>query len=196
MKAGKGSGFERDFCRLLTLWWVGEPFHDVMFWRTSQSGGRATSRKKGGKDAAHSHCGDISAIHPDGEPLTKLITWELKRGYSKYTPYDVIDASEGAAVQEFQKWVNQAQESSRLAKTPYWAIVHKRDRRDTMIFFPRSFYEDAETYCNIDLGVFPILGMAFKIEKREYNVVGMKLETFFEKISKTDILRIRANVRK
>ena len=64
----KGSGFERVICHELSLW-ISQGEHDDLFWRSSLSGGRATVMfKKGGKN--RTQCGDITAIHPDGNPLT------------------------------------------------------------------------------------------------------------------------------
>lgn len=63
----KGSGFERTVCHLLSMW-ISDGKHDDLFWRSSMSGGRATVMfKKGGSN--RSQCGDITAIHPDGNPL-------------------------------------------------------------------------------------------------------------------------------
>ena len=48
--------------------WVSHGEHDDLYWRSSMSGGRATVMfHKGG--ANRSQCGDITSIHPDGNPL-------------------------------------------------------------------------------------------------------------------------------
>lgn len=63
----KGSSFERIICHELSMW-ISRGEHDDLFWRSSMSGGRATVMfKKGGTN--RSQCGDITAIHPDGNPL-------------------------------------------------------------------------------------------------------------------------------
>jgi hypothetical protein len=72
VKAGagknKGSAFERSVCQKLSMW-ISQDKHDDLFWRSSMSGGRATVMfKKGGEN--RTQCGDITAIHPDGNPLT------------------------------------------------------------------------------------------------------------------------------
>src|SRR5262245_2386383 len=46
-RAAKGSKFERDLCRQLSLWWSDGKRDDV-FWRASQSGGRAKFRGRRG----------------------------------------------------------------------------------------------------------------------------------------------------
>ena len=67
---GKGGGFERLICHELSLW-ISKGERDDLFWRSSLSGGRATvAFKKGGQN--RTQCGDITAIHPDGNRLTNL----------------------------------------------------------------------------------------------------------------------------
>ena len=67
---GKGSSYEREICRLLSLWWT-EGVSDDYFWRTAGSGAMAKTRSKVGKKT-HGHYGDIQAVHPDGEPLIRV----------------------------------------------------------------------------------------------------------------------------
>ena len=61
---GKGQQFERKICRLLSLW-VSRGKSKNLFWRSSQSGGRATTLRKRGEKLAV-HAGDIAAIDPAG----------------------------------------------------------------------------------------------------------------------------------
>lgn len=132
----KGSTFERWFCRRLTTWWTKDDESDVLWWRTSQSGGRATARLKKGKETIRAHCGDISAVHEQGRSLTDLITFELKRGYAKATIHDLLDAGAGAAEQTYAAWIAQAAASAAAANTPYWMVVHQRPRREPLILTP------------------------------------------------------------
>ena len=81
-KSKKGSKFERDMCKLLSLWFSHGKRDDI-FWRTAGSGARATVRMKNqGKMTADS-AGDICAIHESAKPLTRKCIFELKRGYSQ-----------------------------------------------------------------------------------------------------------------
>lgn len=80
VKAGggksKGSSFERDVCRRLSLW-VSEDKHEDVFWRSSMSGGRATvAHKRGIRLTAQA--GDICAIHPLGQPFLDNYLCECK----------------------------------------------------------------------------------------------------------------------
>src|SRR5271166_5739903 len=100
----KGSQFERDICRKLSLWWTQDqsPPNDAVFWRTSNSGGRATTRKKLGKKTKGQY-GDITAIDPIGQPLIDFVTIEIKRGYNKASIIDLLD-KQGKGTSQYEKW--------------------------------------------------------------------------------------------
>lgn len=74
---GKGQQFERDVCRRLSLWVSGGKSKNL-FWRSSQSGGRATTLRKKGERLA-SHAGDIAAIDPAGTAFIERFFIECKR---------------------------------------------------------------------------------------------------------------------
>lgn len=132
----KGGAFEREVCKLLSLWWTNDERDDV-FYRSASSGGRATARSRRGKNTANSH-GDIMAVDPIGQPLIDLICFEIKRGYNRCTIHDLIDRPDHAAKQEWEKWIEQAEESCKGAGSYSWAIIHQRDRRDPIISMPQK----------------------------------------------------------
>lgn len=72
----KGSAFEREVCKELSLW-VSRGERKDLYWRSAMSGGRATIGKRKGEDLAH-QAGDISAVHPDGHVLTDKYYIECK----------------------------------------------------------------------------------------------------------------------
>ena len=72
----KGSNYERDFAKRLSMWWSYGQLQDA-FWRTSLSGGKATI------DNSDVHVGDICALRPIAVPLENCVVFELKRGYTK-----------------------------------------------------------------------------------------------------------------
>ena len=125
----KGSQFERDICRQLSLW-LTNGASDSVFWRTSNSGGRATTRSKKGKTTENQY-GDICAIEEIGKKFLRLFTVEIKRGYNKHTVQDLFDL-EDPSKSMYASWIEQAKESARLADT-YWMIIIKRDRRQTVV---------------------------------------------------------------
>lgn len=72
----KGSSFEREICKLLSLWITRNARDDVL-WRSAMSGGRATVHAKRGKQMAHV-AGDICSVHPAGVPFVDKFYVELK----------------------------------------------------------------------------------------------------------------------
>lgn len=137
----KGSAFEREIAKRLSLWWTQEdnPRDDV-FWRTDNSGGRATSRGGKGRKTANSH-GDIMYLDPIGKPLLDLITFEVKRGYAKDTLHDLLDKADKAALQTYEKWFVKAKYDSVAAGTPYWMLISRRDKRVALVLMPANLYQ-------------------------------------------------------
>ncbi len=129
----KGSQFERDIARQLSLWWT-DGKDDAVFWRTSQSGGRATQRGKKGQHT-FGHYGDISAVNPIGQPLVQFFTIELKRGRSHGCPNDLFDCRPSTKPKPFEQALLQAMDAARRAGTPHWLLISRRDGRQSMAYF-------------------------------------------------------------
>lgn len=125
----KGSAFERDFARKLSLWWS-EGKADDWFWRLGGSGGRATNRAKSGRNTANGY-GDIAAQCPEAQKLLNIVTFELKRGYNSTTIQDILDKPNGPV--RMRDFIEQAKRSASLAGTPFWVLVLKRDLREELI---------------------------------------------------------------
>lgn len=138
MSKGKGSAFEREVCKTLSLWWSGG-VDDSLFWRTAMSGGRATVRAKKGK-MTRAHCGDITAVDDAGSTLTKLITFELKRGYNRGTLSDLVDKPDRARPSILEQFIVQAMTAAKHANTPYWMIIHKRDQKRILVHYPLKLH--------------------------------------------------------
>lgn len=136
----KGSCFERDICRQLSLWWTDGKRDDV-FWRTAGSGARATNRFRRGNRSTYGQCGDVTATDPIGEALLKFFTIEIKKGYPDCTLSNALDGRtrKGKLPAIFQ-FVNQAEFSRQQAESQTWAIIHRRDFRLTTITFPVDDY--------------------------------------------------------
>ncbi len=132
--SSKGSTYERDMCRQLSLWWTADARDDV-FWRTSGSGARAKVRGRSGAATAGQH-GDIGATDPIGAPLIDIFTIELKRGYSEYTFQDLIDRNPTAGVQEWERFLLQTIESQEQAGSLSWLLITRRDRRRALVWVP------------------------------------------------------------
>ncbi|KKK58104.1 hypothetical protein LCGC14_3047790 [marine sediment metagenome] len=79
----KGFDFERETVKLMSLWWtqdLDEPRDDI-FYKTSGSGARHTSRMKKGISTYNS-AGDMGFLDPLGEPFINKFLVEMKRGYT------------------------------------------------------------------------------------------------------------------
>ena len=140
----KGSAFERYICRKLSHWFSAGQADD-WFWRSAGSGARASVRGKKGKKT-EGHHGDITCTCTEGQWLTDVLTFELKRGYNKFSLFDLLDAPETAAKQKWTEWIAQAQESHEQAqRSMSWAIISRRDRRQELITVPYGFVERLES---------------------------------------------------
>ncbi len=136
--AGKGSQYEREICRSLSLWWT-EGADDDVFWRTSQSGGRATTRKKKGL-AADTHSCDICAIKPIGQDFLRAFAPEIKRGYKGASIADLMDSPLIIKNIHYESWILQADEARENSGALYWMIIHRRDQREATITMPLSVF--------------------------------------------------------
>lgn len=136
----KGGTYEGLICKQLSLWWsMGQ--HDDWFWRAAGSGGRATARGRRGMTTT-GHCGDIAACCWQAELLTKYITFEVKRGYNKTADMtDLLDRN-GWPTDKHRKetilgMIEQAIAAADRAKTRHWALIHKRDGMQPLIYVPK-----------------------------------------------------------
>lgn len=184
----KGGSYEREVCKTLSLWWTAGARDDV-FWRSYGSGGRATARKKKGKTTAGG-TGDIVATDEVGLPFTRLVTTEIKRGYNRNpregkpggSLHELLDLA-GPTPTVWAEWILQARTAADTAGTPYWAIIHRRDKRVAVIAVPYRLLKD--------LGETPPV-MAFPLPVYECGVeikplgrvrfVVMKLDAFLKVI--------------
>ena len=72
----KGAQFERDCCRMLSLW-VSNGEQEDCFWRSAMSGGRSTVAFAKGKRLT-AQAGDITCTSPTGMPFAKRFLAECK----------------------------------------------------------------------------------------------------------------------
>lgn len=190
MRSAKGSDFEREICKRLSKWWTkGE--RDDVFWRTSQSGGRATQRNKKGQ-STHGSYGDIAAVDPIGAPLIKMFTIELKRGSSYGSPGDLLDFN---PVNEKHPWVvclKQAVRSYTEAGSKAWMMICRRDHRLPVVYLESRIFrllrEDRPIAATVSCMRF---NLAIKGEHKGpwmVSFVGIPLETFLQFISPQQII--------
>lgn len=186
-KARKGSIFERWVATQLSLWWT-EGASDQVFWRTSNSGGRATTRNKAGKQA-NLHCGDLCALDAIGQPLLDLLTIEIKRGYSKWTLADLLDTPMDGPRPRYQEWIEQVQRAQQQAGVWSWLLIVKRDRRVPLVLLPQTLELELVEYGAVfDQPVSPAFTIWYADKKD--NLCGFTLTSFLEAVSPTIIRRL------
>ena len=138
-RRGKGSSFERDVARQLSLWAsYGEA--DDWYWRSSQSGGRATTRFMSQGKRTAGHHGDLAPTCREAHFFTDKITIELKRGYNHVTVADLLDRPKQLKQQGLEAFVEQAVRAALGAGTKHWLVVHKRDLREPLAYLPGRLY--------------------------------------------------------
>ena len=192
-KASKGSAFEREVCKRLSLWWTQDEddgSRDDVFWRTSNSGGRATTRGKSGKKTKNQY-GDVGATDLMGQPLLDLVTIEIKRGYNSSTIADLLDKPLGAAKQRYEEWIEKIIKTSEEAKTPYWLLITRRDRRETIIVLLDDF---GRKLCNFG-GTIPMLRFDILVGKPEHrrSVIAVPLIDFLDQVEPYDVERLKVS---
>lgn len=190
--AGKGSKFERDICYRLSAWWTGDPESSV-FWRSSMSGGRATVRGRKGK-RTEGHAGDVAATTADAEQFLRVVTLELKRGYSKDkdNPFYFLDGKADSRPTIMQ-WIDQARKSAALAKSMYWMIVAQRDRKETLVYMPASLFA-ALPVAQPDKGTFPMVtAVVPQPGKAARKFVAVRFDDFLQLVKPEDFKRVLVN---
>lgn len=180
----KGGQFERDFCRQLSTWWslgiLGEE-HDDLFWRTAGSGAMATTRSKQNKKT-RGHYSDVTSTDPIGNPLTNMITFELKRGYNKANIGELIYTSERKKKPcTYQEWITKLKKTAQHAGSPWWMLIHKPDFKKPVITVPGEMFILFEEN---------IIGDCLMVQSANWNTTSMMLEDFLRGVEPEEIKRI------
>lgn len=179
-KSSKGSAFEREICKKLSIWWAGR---EDIFWRSSQSGGRATQRAKFGKRTAGSY-GDITALDHKGRLLLKAFTIELKRGYPKAIPGDLLDSNGSKNL--WAQWLMQARRSAEQARSKGWMLIAKRNHRVPMVYLDygsvKALSKFPITYKHF-LSTAPTARFHVMVGKKHIRFVALTLENFLAHVT-------------
>lgn len=183
----KGAAFERAICRKLSLWWT-RNLRDDVFWRTSQSGGRATERAKKGQ-STFGQFGDIAANDPIGKPLLDCFTWELKHGYST-TPF--LNLSECCLSPFILKWMVKLDAQVNFAGAMSWALIYKADNKATLIMIPVRFFQLHAPALRARVLALPHLSLPWRIsvgrgDNITEDVLVMPLDSFLAGVRPEDI---------
>ena len=176
-KAKKGSQFERDISRTLSLWWS-DGKNDALCWRVLGSGGRSTIRAKFNKETAGGY-GDLTFTDVVMKPFFDLFLCELKRGYTKdIDPLAIID---GKGKKNFLLNVyNKAKMECDFAKRYFPLIIFERNRHKPCVMVDVKFFH----YVSLFAGSIPsILREEITIDVDDYLLKIITLEFFLKWVS-------------
>jgi len=174
----KGSGYERDIAKKLSLWWS-EGKSDCCIWRSASSGSVATQRAKQDKESKNFY-GDLSPTDELAQDLFSYFVAELKRGYNKSNLLDVIDSDNEC---EFLKLWNQVIRDSILAnRNPL--LILKRDRKHDVIFLLKMDFNKFIEWCG-----YPST-KTISIHLENCDIIGLQLDSFLNWISPSIIRRM------
>lgn len=180
--ARKGGAFERNLSKQFSLWWS-DGKNDNIFWRTQNSGGRATQRTKKGKKTINNY-GDMKDEDPIGKLLTKLFYFEFKTGYKDATLEDLL-YKPTKAKNTWRSWIEKAQrEHSQSSKT--WMLVVKKKGKPELIAMNKTLFfflikgQKTKTPCFV-------FAKANRLNRNEAIII-LPLKTFFDKV-KVDRVR-------
>lgn len=120
----KGASFEREVCVALSRW-VTRGRKDDCFWRSAMSGGRATViHRQGGTNR---QAGDITAVAPEGHPLTSV--WYIECKHVRDLNIDTFIVSGRGMLADFWRTANA--EATRHAKVPM--LIARQNRFPTIV---------------------------------------------------------------
>lgn len=176
-------------CKKLSLWWssgIGEEPRDDIFWRSAQSGGRATQRAKSGKSTFGSY-GDIAAVDPIGQPLMRVLTIELKRGSTIGTPWDLFDTSPTKAIRPIEAGIAQAIRSHKDAGSLSWVLIGRRDHRVPIVYGDSVFLR--EFFITPGCGAYCMMKLHLNGLKGERRIIGIHLDEFLKVVTPEEIIR-------
>lgn len=178
----KGPPFERDTCRELSRWWLDNEREDI-FWRTSGSGARATTRRKQGKKTRYEY-GDISFRDPVGKLFIDYFLIELKRGYTKdISVLDMVDKASGKDTVLLQWW-KKAEDEKKFAERKYSIIIFRRNSRVSCIMMEGKLFNIFQNEC----GEFYSDEIIIYRTKKRLTII--TLRDFFDWVSPATIMEL------
>lgn len=121
----KGSSFERSVSKTLSRWWSKEQ-RDDLFWRSQNSGGRYTIRKRKDLDTYHQG-GDICDIHPDAKLFCDIFVCECKH-YKDIGIWTIVTGK--GKIKDW--WVKTTDLTKSCNKIPL--IIAKENNKPILIF--------------------------------------------------------------
>ena len=139
----KGNQFEIQICKKLSLYLTSKE-RDDLFWRSSNSGGRQTTRMKKGIET-HNQSGDITATHPDGEMFMSVFTVECKN-YTNINLFSLITGTEGNTIVGW--WKVHLDKSREVNRHPL--LIIKQNNKPILWICDRRISSRMNAYFNIE----------------------------------------------
>lgn len=175
-KSLKGGAFEREFSKKLSLWYT-ERERDDIFWRTSQSGGRATQRRKSNLSTVNS-AGDIGYLDDLGKSFVDSTLVELKRGYSdELDLLKIIDKPNNKRHNLLEWWGKAMDEASQTRRDYVWLIIRRDFCEPVIVISNETYYRHIEWNGKPDPNVL-ILTLSLSEEVGALKI--MLLDSFLE----------------
>lgn len=148
--ANKGASFEREICKKLSLWFTEGEDLDA-FWRTKNSGGRATVRNKRKQNVVLEEYGDLQSDSDNGKVFCQFFCCELKTGYATKTKnikgqtninnWSLMDHLDGNKNQKtyqlFEFWKQVTRDAELSKRIPL--LFFRRLRKKPCIVLPENF---------------------------------------------------------
>ena len=175
----KGKKYEKDLAKKLSLWWTdGE--RDDIFYLSSGSGSRFTTRQKLNKSTANS-AGDLNALDPIGQPLVDLFVLEAKKGYNKELDIlKIIDSKK--KTHALIDWLSKSKKEARESGRYHALVLFRRDNHQDSIAMEYMFFARLEPFC----GGFQETYLEINLSNLDSYAI-MKLDHFLEWCDREDI---------
>jgi len=179
-KSSKGGEFEREFSKIFSKY-VSNGKRTDIFWRTAQSGGRATQRAKQNLKTEGAY-GDITCLDSTYSFVTEACCFELKRGYNNTNFQDMVDGTKKEP--ELKKFWTQCERDRELGGRLFSIVVTKRDRKKPIITIPRKLHYLISH--KIGLCLYNRIDISYK----GMSTTSIPLEEFLENVPASSFLRI------
>lgn len=164
----KGSAFEREICKRLTIWLIGKD-KPIQFWRSAASGGLATLNSKN-----ITVTGDIQALTPEAMKIAKYISFEAKTGYKDATFDNFFKDNKSDILRSFWiQCVSSARKSDKFA-----VLIFRKKGCQVIIGIDENMFKKFSKY----LKLMPKLEICYESKYELPKMVIFDFEKFLETI--------------
>lgn len=111
----KGSGFEREIAKKLSIWLTCDPETPYLIYRSSNSGGTFTVNSKNLKGQANM-ASDLVSVDPLSEPLMSKFSFECKTGYKNASVSATFKSTKNNVLKGF--WEQASRDAEKTNKEP------------------------------------------------------------------------------